>query len=97
MRGPATRHKTANRNANVITSQKIWLGKVSVLNGGKPAPSGLAGTSVEEEAAIRAYVKSMINAMTRPNRPVASQSAKPRSKFVVCDAAAPGLRSAPDR
>src|SRR5579883_2422550 len=44
MRGPATRHRTTNRN--VTASQKSWLGKVSVLNGGKPAASCLAGTPV---------------------------------------------------
>ncbi len=37
MRGPATRHNTTNRNAKETTSQKNWLGNVSVLNGGKPA------------------------------------------------------------
>src|SRR5215469_18242630 len=36
MRGPATRHNTTNRKAKVTTSQKIWLGNVSVLKGGKP-------------------------------------------------------------
>src|SRR5262249_19193298 len=42
----AMRQSTTNRNAKVIASQKIWLGNVSVLNGGKPAPPFLAGTSV---------------------------------------------------
>src|SRR2546430_185168 len=37
MRGPATRHNTVNRNANVIASQKSWLGNVLVSNGGKPS------------------------------------------------------------
>src|SRR5690242_348544 len=47
MRGPATRHITTNRNANVTTSQKIWLGNVDVSNGGKPPdPSREAGCSV---------------------------------------------------
>src|SRR5262249_15144087 len=44
MRGPATRHRTTNRKAKLITSQKIWLGNVSVLKGGNP-PSCF-GTSV---------------------------------------------------
>src|SRR5882757_1922549 len=44
MRGPATRHITTSRNPKVITSQKNWLEKVVVSNGGKP-PSCL-GTSV---------------------------------------------------
>src|ERR1700742_2766618 len=39
----------------------------------------------------------MIRATTRPNRPVASHSAKPSSRLVVWVAAAPGLRRAPDR
>src|ERR1700754_3508287 len=42
--GPATRHITTNRNTKVTASQKNWLGKVVVSNGGKP-PSFL-GTSV---------------------------------------------------
>ena len=45
MRGPATRHSTTNRKANVTTSQKIWLGKVSVLNGGNPPGACLGASS----------------------------------------------------
>src|SRR5882672_4893813 len=45
MRGPATRHSTVNRNANVIASQKNWLGNVLVSNGGKP-PSFLGACVV---------------------------------------------------
>src|SRR5882672_1348843 len=45
MRGPATRHNTVNRNANVIASQKNWLGNVLVSNGGKP-PSFLGASVV---------------------------------------------------
>ena len=37
MRGPATRHSTTNRKANVIASQKIWLGKVVRLERRKAA------------------------------------------------------------
>ena len=37
MRGPATRHSTTNRKANVIASQKIWLGNVSVFERRKAA------------------------------------------------------------
>src|SRR5215469_10736765 len=46
MRGPAIRHSTTNRTAKLTTSQKIWLGKVSVLKGGKP-PGACLGVSVE--------------------------------------------------
>src|ERR1700761_696354 len=45
MRGPAIRHITTNRKAKHTTSQKIWLGKVSVLKGGKP-PGACLGVSV---------------------------------------------------
>src|ERR1700733_8619967 len=44
MRGPATRHITTNRKANVITSQNTWLGYDSVLNGGKPPLFGSCWT-----------------------------------------------------
>src|ERR1700733_14991488 len=40
MRGPANRHSTTNRNANVTVSQKIWLGNVCDLNGGQTPPWG---------------------------------------------------------
>src|ERR1700760_3618674 len=46
MRGPATRHSTTNRKPKVIASQKNWLGKVSVLKGGKPAGSWPPGAPV---------------------------------------------------
>src|SRR5262245_56022577 len=36
IRGPTNRHSTTNRNENVMTSQKTWLGYDSGLNGGKP-------------------------------------------------------------
>src|SRR5690242_13778472 len=58
MRGPATRHSTTNRNPNVIASQNSWLGKVVVSNGGKPAPSFWAGTSVVAVVAASAMLKS---------------------------------------
>src|SRR5579885_2176306 len=46
MRGPASRQSTTNRNANVIVSQKSWLGNVSYLNGGNPGFSGCDGATV---------------------------------------------------
>jgi hypothetical protein len=55
------RHITMNKNANVTTSQKIWLGNVETSNGGKlPAPAWEAGCSVvvfmEPASIINDYV-----------------------------------------